>query len=502
MQRWFELAAIAGAWLVATAVLSRALARAEAARQPLAATLAAARNLLLPLVAAVVLAVRVADLPQANTLRRVLETLMWIALIHVVLSLVRNTVLLAARDGERRPAVPKLLVDILRLILVLVGAAFVIAGVWGQELGSLLTAIGVSSIVLGLALQNTLDNVMAGIAVLFEHPFEVGDWIRVGDLTGEVREMNWRSVRVRTRDQDLVIVPNSNIGKETIINLSRPSRAHGVRVPLGFGYDDPPNKVKRVMQSVALRTRGVLASPTPAVHTTKYNDFTIDYEVWFFIDDFEREPEILDEFMTMVWYAVKRNGLTIPYPIQRSFETSIDPEPAEDAAGAHKAALSGVPVFVPLSPDELEALSHEAHREDYGVGERVVTQGERGESFYLIEAGTAIVTVRGAEGEEREVARLARGEFFGEMSALTGELRTASVTAAEDLQLLVLHKAAFHRMLAARESLAQEMAEIVEARRQGLRAVKDMKAATPEQRQAIQRGAGELVGRIKRFLGL
>ena len=67
---------------------------------------------------------------------------------------------------------------------------------------------------------------------------------------------------------------------------------------------------------------------------------------------------------------------------------------------------------------------------------------------------------------------------------------------------LVLHKRAFHRMLAARESLAQEMAEIVEARRQGLRAIQDMKAATPEQRQAIQRGAGELVGRIKRFLGL
>ena len=184
MERLFELAAIVGGWLVATVILSRALTRAEAAKQPLAATIAATRNLLLPLVAGVVVAIRVAERPAHDTPRRVLETLMWIALIHVVLSLVRNTVLLAARDGGRRPAVPKLLVDILRLILVLVGAAFVIAGVWDQELGSLLTAIGVSSIVLGLALQNTLDNVMAGIAVLFEHPFEVGDWIRVGDLTG------------------------------------------------------------------------------------------------------------------------------------------------------------------------------------------------------------------------------------------------------------------------------------------------------------------------------
>jgi CRP-like cAMP-binding protein len=157
---------------------------------------------------------------------------------------------------------------------------------------------------------------------------------------------------------------------------------------------------------------------------------------------------------------------------------------------------------VPLSPEELESLSDEAVREDYGRGERVVTQGDKGDSFFLIQEGTARVTTRDADGSEREVARLGRGEFFGEMSALTGEARTASVTAADDLVVLVLHKAAFQRMLAARASLAQEMAEIVEARRQGLRAVQDMRGAPAEQREAIRRGASELVGRIKRFLGV
>jgi small-conductance mechanosensitive channel/CRP-like cAMP-binding protein len=502
MDTWLELAAWLGGWALATYLLTLVMQRLAARQHPLAMTVAAARNLLLPLFVGVRLADRVAERPDEDTLRRVLETLMWIAVIHVVLSFVRNTALVRNEAGQQRSTVPKLLIDILRLLLVLVGAAIVISSVWEADLGSLLTAIGVSSIVLGLALQNTLDNVMAGIAVLFEHPFDVGDWIKVGDLSGEVMEMNWRSVRVRTRDRDLVVVPNSVIGKETIINLSRPSRAHGERVTIGFSYDDPPNKVKRIMQSVALRTRGVTAQPTPVVHVVKYNDFTIDYEIWFFIEDFERQPEIMDEFMTLVWYAAKRNGLNIPYPIQTAFETSVEPVPKPDVQRAFRDSLAGVPVFVPLSPEELESLSHEAVREDYGRGERVVNQGDKGDSFFLIQEGTAIVSARDAEGADREVARLGRGEFFGEMSALTGEARSASVTAADDLGVLVLHKSAFRRMLAARASLAQEMAEIVEARRQGLRAVQDMRGAPSEQRESIRRGASELVGRIKRFLGI
>jgi len=110
--------------------------------------------------------------------------------------------------------------------------------------------------------------------------------------------------------------------------------------------------------------------------------------------------------------------------------------------------------------------------------------------------------VKTGNDAEREVARLSRGEFFGEMALLTGDARTASVTAADDLAVLVIHKDSLHSMLARRPGLAQEMAEIVEARRQGLRAVQDLKDAAPAQKAAVQRAAGELVQRIRRFFGL
>jgi small-conductance mechanosensitive channel/CRP-like cAMP-binding protein len=512
MSPWLRAALILGGYLFVTLALSQGIRRLDQRRHPLVGTARALRNLVLPLLLAVLLAGLLGEVSGSaapadggsagGTVRKLLETLLWIAVIHCGLSLVKNTALTRADGGRYQTRFPKLLLDILRLILVLVGAAFVIAGVWDADLGSLITAIGVSSIVLGLALQNTLDNVMAGIAVLFEHPFEVGDWIQVGATTGEVLEMNWRSVRVRTRERDLVVVPNSVIGKETLVNLSRPTPVHGERHLVGFSYDDPPNKIKRVLIGVALTTRGVLANPAPAVRTVNYAAYSIEYEVRFFIEDFARQREINDEFMTMVWYAAKRNGLTIPYPIQTSYEYHSTPPPRPDPTQERSEALARVPVFVPLGPEELQALGRDAVREDYGRGERVVHQGDRGETFFLIQDGTAVVSLLDENGAEREVARLGRGEFFGEMSVLTGEPRTASVTAIDDLSVLVVHRQVFQQMLARRPSLAQEMAEIVEARRQGLRAIQDMKLAPPEQREAIRRGAGELSARIRRFLGL
>ena len=507
METWLELSLYVAGWLLLTIVLSATLRLLDRRQHPLRAPLRTVRGALLPPVLLYLLAVRglgwstVRGQEVHADALRVLETIGWLAGIVAALSLVTSTALTRREGAQFATRFPKLFLDLLRLLLVLVGSCFVIAGVWDKDLGGLLTAVGVSSIVLGLALQNTLDNVMAGIAVLFERPFEVGDWITVGSLTGEVMEMNWRSVRVRTRARDLVVIPNSVIGKETLINMSRPTKAHAESHVVGFSYDDPPNKVKRVLMAVVRSTRGVLADPPPAVRTVNYAAWSIEYQVRFFIDDYPRQQDINDEFMTRVWYAAKRNGLNIPYPIQTSYEYHQD-APVAPPQASPVDALTLVPVFVPLAPAELESLSRECDPLAFGRGERIVHQGEAGDAMYVVLEGTAVVSLLDEQGAEREVARLSRGEFFGEMALLTGEPRTASVTALDDLAVLRIHKESMQSVLSRRPGLAQEMAEIVEARRQGLRAVAELRQAPPEKRAAVQRSAGELVQRIRRFFGL
>jgi len=215
-------------------------------------------------------------------------------------------------------------------------------------------------------------------------------------------------------------VPNSVIGKETLINLSRPTRVHAESHVLGFSYDAPPNEVKRVLLEVARSTRGVLVEPPPVVRTLTYAAYAIEYQVRFFIDDYVRQMEINDDFMTRVWYAARRNGLVIPFPTQTTYEyrrETPEPEPEERPADV----LARIPLFVPLEPAELESLSSTCERLEFGRGERIVQQGDPGDALYVVLAGTARVTVRTADGTEREVAGLTRGEFFGEMALLTGE---------------------------------------------------------------------------------
>ena len=155
--------------------------------------------------------------------------------------------------------------------------------------------------------------------------------------------------------------------------------------------------------------------------------------------------------MTQIWYAASRNGLTIPFPIRTVYKTEMPTVEHEDLARDTRKAIESVPVFIPLDAEELESLSRDATLQTYARGEQIVRQGEAGDALYVIRSGRARVTVRGDDGQERDVAHLERGEYFGEMSLLTGEPRTASVLADEDLSVLVVYKEALASLL--REAL-------------------------------------------------
>lgn len=483
-------------------LLGRLGARLDRTRHPLGGPVRALRNLLAPTAALYLGLHFVLELPGEHKLLRLVLTLLLIETIHVGLALLNVFLFDKAEATTWRGHVPKLFRDISRIALILLGTAFVLAEVWEADLGGLLTALGVGSIVIGLALQDTLGSLIAGIALVFERSFKVGEWIRAGETEGEVVEVTWRSVHLRTRDRDLVILPNSMLSKETIRNYSRPTRVHAEYYEIGFSYDDPPNKVKRVLQRAALATRGILSDPSIQVRTISYADFAINYQVRFFLEDFQRLPEIRDEFSTRIWYAAKRNGLTIPFPIRTVYKTELPapkvPEPGRDA----RHAIASVPVFVPLSEEEMDRIGAGALVQHYGAGERIVAQGDPGDSLFLIRQGKAVVSYRDEQQAEREVARLSRGEFFGEMALLTGEPRSANVTAVEDVEALVLSKEALQELLQRRPALAQEMAEIMEARRQGLKTIKEIKALPPAAQAELRDRTGELVGRIRRFLGL
>jgi small-conductance mechanosensitive channel len=228
------------------------------------------------------------------------ETIFWVCVIHAALSLLNVVLFEQAEADTWRSRVPKLLIDLARLFLILLSTAFVFASVWNADLVGLVTALGVSSLVIGLALQDTLGSVMSGIALLFERPFSVGDWLELDGVVGQVIDINWRAVRLLTLEQEMVVIPHKLISSTMIRNFTQPNRIHAERIRIGFSYNHPPNLARQVLKSTALETMGILLDPEPEVFTLNYDESAVSYEVKFFIRDYGDVEQIRERFMTRV----------------------------------------------------------------------------------------------------------------------------------------------------------------------------------------------------------
>lgn len=438
----------------------------QAKQQPLATTLQVVRNLILPVFAFLIFTQKILQLPSTDERVKSIQTLLWICIIHAALSLLNVVLFQKAKADTWRGRIPKLLIDLARLFLVLMGTAIVLATVWNADLAGLVTALGVSSIVIGLALQDTLGSVMSGIALLFEQPFTVGDWLQLGDVVGQVIDINWRAVRLQTLEQEMVVIPHKLISSEIIRNFSRPLRLHAERIQIGFSYNDPPNLAKHVLKSTALETQGILTEPEPLVLTLGYGDSSINYEVKFFIADYHEIEEIRDRFITRVWYAAQRNNLNIPFPIRTVYHFHGPTSKAEGTSKKFVEGLRSIPAFIPLEKSEhLHHLSADVNLQHFGAGERVIHQGLPSNSLYIVIAGEAMITLRDELGQEHDVLPLRAGEFFGVMTLFSGEPSTTSVTAVADLEVMVLSALVVNQMIDRQPSFSREISQVLELRR-------------------------------------
>jgi small-conductance mechanosensitive channel len=437
-----------------------------------ASTLRLVRDVLLPMLVLQLFLEHLLGLDPATRLFKSVETIFWVCVIHAALSLLNVVLFEQAEADTWRSRVPKLLIDLARLFLILLGTAFVLATVWKADLAGLVTALGVSSIVIGLALQDTLGSVISGIALLFERPFTVGDWLELNGVVGQVIDINWRAVRLITLEQEMVVIPHKLISGSMIRNFTQPNQIHAERIRIGFSYNDPPNLARQVLKSTALETKGILLEPEPEVFTLNYDDSAVSYEVKFFIRDYGDVEQIRERFMTRVWYAAKRNNLTVPFPIRTVYHFH---GPSSQQKGIDKKfseSLQAIPAFVPINRefDSQAAPISGIALQHFAAGEKVIRQGQVGQALYIIVAGLALMSSRDPDGHEREILSLRNGEFFGEMSLFSGEPSMVTVIASNDLEVMKISAAMVHQMIDRQPSFAREIGQILEIRRAAIQA--------------------------------
>jgi small-conductance mechanosensitive channel len=146
--------------------------------------------------------------------------------------------------------------------------------------------------------------------------------VGVGEIHGEIVEINWRATRLRTNDNNYLIIPNSVIAKENIINFYAPDRHHALRVTIGVDCAAEPDLVKKVLKEAAQTVPGVSQEDKASVRITAFGDFSITYEVKFWLDDHAHYQEMNDGVRTAIWYALKKENIKIPFPVSEVHHVS------------------------------------------------------------------------------------------------------------------------------------------------------------------------------------
>lgn len=223
--------------------------------------------------------------------------------------------------------VPAILRDLIHLSIVVV-ILLTILYQRGLDPLSLVTTSAVLTAVIGLALQSTLTNALAGLALNTDRTLGIGDWVQAGERIGRIAEIKWRSTSLWTEDGDLVIMPNSRLLDSEVQNLSRPDDIHRLWVKVGFHYRHPPNDVKQILVDAVRDTPGVRAEPAPDCILLDFADSAIIYALRYWISDFTHHTAIESEVRTRMWYAARRNGLEIPFPIRTIVMPTINTEVA------------------------------------------------------------------------------------------------------------------------------------------------------------------------------
>lgn len=404
----------------------------------------------------------------------------------------------------QRLRIPLFFVDLLGWLILIGATLLVVSRVFDLDLTGLLVGSTVVSAIIALSLQQLLSSLFSGIALQLEGPFQVGDWVLIDGYEGKVVRLNWRTLTITTLRNECVILPNNQIAQSRIVNFTSPGPMVACDLLIGVSRAHPPGAVKAVLRAAFAGIDGLAPAQPPQVMIWEYADSYIKYGIRYWLHDFGLKLVLHDAVLTRVWYALQRAGMDFSVPLQEINMHMIAPEHDQMDNLARQqqiiGALQPVPLFGVLTATQLEQIASHARLQRFAEGETLVSEGDPGDSLFIIKSGGAGVYVHNGEGQPIPVAERGAGEYFGEMSLLTGAPRSASVIAARDMEVVVIDRHAFTHVLAADPTILEALLDALDQRRSATESRLAEESAKASQERAQERAS--LVERIGSFLGI
>ena len=359
---------------------------------------------------------------------------------------------------------PKILPNIVTLLLFFLAFYGILTGVFGRSLSGILVSTGVLVGVIGIALQNLISDFFYGFSITLEDLFHKGDWIELSDGTlGEVVDISWRATHLRSFNNSLYIVPNSAVSRNTVHNLSRPSLKYALWITVAVDSAYPPDLIRRLLTEATLSCTAVLTDPPPAVNFSDGTGNPYAYTIYVHFRDFVSHYRGKNDLFMAVHQRLERAGI---HPATPKYAVSTEESPPRHySRPSLQEELETTELFRPLSKEDIELLAARSYETNFPPGDTVIKEGSGETSMLIITSGVVQVLKRGSGGEEVEINRLGAGDFIGEMSLMTGKPRSATVRALVPVSGIIVPKTALEPILQSNPKLSEQIAEIMVQRK-------------------------------------
>jgi small-conductance mechanosensitive channel len=477
-------AIVAAGYPLATILVAELQRRFAETNRDAASVLRLVQITVLPVLALHILMKYVAGLDHNYVSLRIVETVLAITLINVVLAGLNVAMRSATLTADWFARTPGLLLDLVRLFLVLLGAAFVASNIWDVDLGALLTALGVGSVVIGLALQDTLSSLFAGVSIMSGRQFKEGDWLSAGDHEGAIIAMDWRSVTILTEENSVVVIPNSELSGSAFTVQGSQGRTVAEELVIEFPYQVSPASAFAAITEAASSTKAILTKPAFEIELIEMTKETVHYELLFHAAGKEACFKAHADFLRRLWYVCQRHGIELAGQTNRLFRSHMPPTIMRAEDRVKTLVASGL---FPDTATGLDKLGAAARYQLYDEGELLLSEGGEFDHVHLILSGTAQVRVhRGAA--EVSVQTLSDNMMFLTRAFLTDAPAPATVMAATELGVLAISREDMIEFLNANTGLAGRFERLIDRTENALNGIRPgpalVSATDPMQKSA------------------
>jgi small-conductance mechanosensitive channel len=455
-------------------VLHETAERLAKRQHPLAIALRRLRVYVLPPLALLLVIRILFRIASTEPSTRFLETLTWVAVVVAAIPLLNAFLSTKKTSIPGQIQVPNLLFQTIRALVILLILYRVLGGIWEVDLSGLAAALGVGSLVVALALQDTLSNLVSGLLLLIASPFKEGDWIEVNGIKGRVIEQNWWSVTLEHAGwEKKITIPNGTLSKATIENFG----PDGVwkQVSVGFSYDDSPNDVLNALKTIGTGVKNRLIDPNLYPAIDSFGDSAINYSIWFKKQPVGGNMKVKNAFLSEIYYLTKRHNFTIPYPIavQLNYEAedglpSKLPNAEVNRLREMADFLRSLTYLSSLEDENINQLATKAKFEAYGSGEYIIQQGQDDEGLYFVYTGKVRISTKTLQGDERELNSLRSGSVFGELAIFAGEVSPITAVAPQNVEVVVIPDEDVMLLLESNPQFSLEFSQFIEQRRKAM----------------------------------